>query len=107
MSQWLIVIGLFLDVIGALILFFFSLPSSIRKSGMQAALWRDVVDSIDELTPDERAEDNKRIREQRRWKRIENLQWFAFILLMLGFSMQIAGVWPLVESAKIVYPDEL
>ena len=92
-SQFLTTAGLLLDILGVCILFRLGLPGAIRRN-IPTARWIDVVDSEEELTPQEREEDKIQMRRERRWNTWSRFsQWSALVLLVLGFSLQIVAVW--------------
>ena len=92
-SQGLITVGLGLDILGVCILFRFGLPGAVRKS-IRLARNIDLVDSVEELTPEEREEDRIQMQRERRWDVRSGIgQWSALVFLVLGFALQIVGAW--------------
>lgn len=93
MNQTLITIGLILDIVGVCILFRHGLPGAIRRN-IKFARNIDLVDSVDELTPEEREQDRHQIEQEKLWKLGARIgQWSALAFLVIGFSLQIVGVW--------------
>lgn len=92
-SQVLTTVGLALDILGVCILFRFGLPGAVRKA-MRFARNIDLVDSVEELTPEEREEDRVQMARERRWDVGSGIgQWSALVFLVLGFTLQIVAVW--------------
>lgn len=92
-SQGLITVGLGLDILGVCILFRLGLPGAVRKT-IRFARNIDLVDSVEELTPEEREEDRIQMERERRWDVGSAIcQWSALVFLVLGFTLQIVGVW--------------
>lgn len=92
-SQLLITIGLILDILGVCILFRFGLPGAMRKN-MIFAKNIDLVDSIDELTPEEIKEDERQTIREERWAVKSGIGHSpALLCLVIGFGLQIIGAW--------------
>ena len=69
-------VGLFLDIIGVILLFFFVLPSRVSEGPPYLSFGED---------PDS----TKQRKKQR--KRYQRVSWFALVLLILGFALQIVS----------------
>ena len=92
-SEVLITVGLGLDILGVCILFRFGLPGAVRRT-FRFARNVDMVDSVEDLTPEEREEDRIQMARERRWDVGSGIgQWSALVFLVLGFTLQIVGVW--------------
>ena len=92
-SQTLVTVGLALDILGVCILFRFGLPGAVRKT-IKFARNIDIVGSAEELTAEEREEDRIQMERERRWDVRSGIgQWSALVFLVLGFALQIVGVW--------------
>lgn len=92
-SQVLITVGLGLDILGVCVLFRYGLPESIRRT-IRLARNIDVVGSAEDLTPEEREEDRIQMERERLWDVGSGIgQWSALVFLVLGFVLQIVGVW--------------
>lgn len=63
--------GLFLDIIGITLLFFFGLPSEVRKGGTGFLI----------IGQDEH--------EAGKWKQYKCISWTALATLIIGFTLQI------------------
>lgn len=93
-AQILNTIGLLLDIVGVIILFRYTLPDAIRRSGLLMARNIDVVGSEDELTPEEREEDRVQMAQERKWRRSSaRWSWSGLLCLVTGFLMQIVAAW--------------
>ena len=68
--------GLALDIIGVILLFFFGLPSRVREGPPVLSFGED---------PDSTKQREKQ------WKRYQLVSWFALVLLVLGFFLQIVS----------------
>lgn len=92
-SQILITVGLGLDILGVCILFRFGLPGAVRRT-IRFARNIDIVGSAKDLTPEEREEDRIQMEREHRWDVGSGIgQWSALVFLVLGFVLQIVGVW--------------
>ena len=67
-------VGLFLDSIGVILLFFFGLPSRVSE-GPPVLSFGENPDSTKQR--------------EKQWKRYQFVSWFALGLLILGFAIQI------------------
>ena len=68
-------LGLALDIIGVILLFFYGLPEQINKTGAGVLTW-----------------DNDP-KEAEKWKRYKKRSYWALALLTIGFLLQIASNW--------------
>ena len=66
-------LGLGLDIVGIIMLFFFGLPPDPRKGGVGYLVW---------------GEDKN---EARKYDVFKSLSWLALFLVVCGFSLQIAS----------------
>ena len=71
--------GLALDILGVILLFFFGLPSRVSEGPPYLSLGED---------PDS----TKQRKKQR--KQYERVSWFALVLLILGFALQMVSNHP-------------
>ena len=72
-------VGLFLDIIGVILLFIFGLPSRFVSDGPPTntiSLGWD-PDSVKQW--------------EKQWNRYKLVSWFAVVLLVLGFALQIVS----------------
>ena len=76
LSEWLITVGLGLDVAGAILIFVFGLPPAVNRGGTGALL----------LEGHNPAEAKKA-----RW--YDRLSGGGILLLIIGFLLQIWGAW--------------
>ena len=71
--------GLALDILGVILLFFFGLPSRVSEGPPYLSFGED---------PDS----TKQRKKQR--KRYQRVSWFALVLLILGFALQMVSNHP-------------
>ena len=69
-------VGLFLDIGGVILLFFFGLPSRVREGPPFLSFGEDL--------------DSTKQREKQ-WKRYQFASWFALGFLVVGFALQIVS----------------
>ena len=81
MSVWLSSVGLGFDIIGAVLLYRYTLPALLAKHGMNWA-------AIEGVTEENKA----------RWKRQRRLSKLAIVMLIIGFGLQLA-------SNHVPHPD--
>ena len=66
-------IGLFLDIVGVILLFTFGLPPQVSRGGFKTlAIGRDE-------------------NQAKKWKRYKFISWIALGFLVVGFSLQIVS----------------
>ena len=65
--------GLFLDIVGVVLLFKFGLPADVSKDGNVSLAWGKDED------------------EAKKWERYKCLSWIALCCLVFGFSLQIVS----------------
>ena len=68
-------VGLFLDILGVILLFFFGLPSRVSEGPPYLSFGED---------PDS----------TKQRKRYQRVSWFALVLLILGFALQMVSNHP-------------
>ena len=76
LSQWLITGGLSIDVVGVAVVFFYGLPARVSKGGIGFI-------ALEQDDPDEAA----------KWERYNFRSRCGGVLILLGFGLQIVGVW--------------
>ena len=76
LSQWLITIGLSLDVVGAILVFTFALGPKVSRGGTSALL-------LERDDP----------KEARKAERYELVGKVGAVSIIVGFVLQIWGVW--------------